>query len=105
MQREWNRYFREHDMDAFLDRYPADKTNLHERLSEMFHFDRRIYVVAPRLQHLVTPLLDHLDTSVENGKVTLILNCNGVLTGYGLPLDPIQPEPFLRLVDMVTEEN
>ena len=70
-------------MDAFMDYYPTKEGNLTERLSEMFHFDRRGYIVGKSLQKAIISLLDGLDTSAsEEGSVDTVVNEEGVLIGY-----------------------
>lgn len=65
-----------------MDKYPTTEKNLPERLSEMFHFDRRLYLVGPELGEAVIPLIDELDASAKTkGKINLILNNGGVLKG------------------------
>ncbi len=79
----WNAQFDTCAMDAFMDYYPTKKENLPERLSEMFHFDRRGYIVAKQLQKAIIPLLDRLDASgAEEGSVDTVVNDRGVLAGY-----------------------
>ena len=78
IQKEWNAYFRDHNMDAFMDRYPTTVETLPERLSEMFHFDRRLYIVAESLQDNIIPLLDEVE---GEGSVNMIMNEEGKLVG------------------------
>tara|TARA_Y100000310_G_scaffold286539_1_gene310831 strand:+ start:74 stop:454 length:381 start_codon:yes stop_codon:yes gene_type:complete len=83
LQREWNAYFTQEGLDAFLDRYPTKEEQLPERLSEMFHFDRRAYIVGNRLQEAIIPLLDHVEKSAaDDGRVTVVLNRGGEFWGY-----------------------
>lgn len=83
LQKEGNAYFRKANIDAFLARYPATTETLPERLSEMFHFDRRFYICAEALSSAILPLVDVVDVSADTAKkVTVIVNRNGVLTGY-----------------------
>lgn len=78
----WNAFFRLHSIDAMMERYPTTVALLPERLSEMFHFDRRLYLVAPDLQRAVLPMLDVLDAaSQRSGSVDVIVNRDGVLSG------------------------
>ncbi len=77
VQREWNLFFKEKGMDAFMDKYPTTEKNLPERLSEMFHFDRRIYLIGPELSKAIIPLLD----SVEGNSVNVVMNEDGVMKG------------------------
>ena len=80
LQSEWNVYFEKKGMDAFMDKYPTTVETLPERLSEMFHFDRRAYLVGPELQEAIIPLLDNVDDSAKKkGNVNLVVNKNGVL--------------------------
>ena len=82
VQREWNLFFKEKGMDAFMDKYPTTEENLPERFSEMFHFDRRIYLVGHELGEAVNSLVDELDESAKTkGKVNLVFNIGGVLKG------------------------
>lgn len=83
--REWNARFRERGIDASMDFYPTTEKNLPERLSEMFHFDRRGYVVGKELQKRIVPLLDRLDGKAQRQKkVDWVLNRKGVMTGFWL---------------------
>jgi len=82
IQAQWNAYFKKEGIDAFMDRYKTSVENLPERLSEMFHFDRRMYLVGSDLQEAIIPLLDELDEMAQNkGKVNVILNRKGVFSG------------------------
>ena len=94
--REWNSYFREQGMDASMERYPASTENLPERLSEMFHFDRRLYLVSDALGEAIIPLLDAVDALAQN-KVNVVVNKNGIMTGYykesPSPLTLIEKDP------------
>ena len=74
----WNHAFSEGGIDAFMDRYPTTKENLPERLSEMFHFDRRGYVIGAALQEEIIPLLDDTDGS---DRVNTVWNDGGVMKG------------------------
>ena len=79
----WNAQFAEKDLDAALSRYPTTAGELPERLSEMFHFDRRGYIVGKGLTEAIIPLLDSLDsTATEEGSVDTVCNKDGVMTGY-----------------------
>ena len=73
---KWNAYFEEKGIDAFIDKYPTTIETIPERLSEMFHFDRRAYIVGDNLQEEVIPLLDESES-----KVNLIINDGGVMRG------------------------
>lgn len=77
LQAQWNRFFASHGMDAFMDKYPTTKAHIPERLSEMFHFDRRLYLVGADLQEVIVPFLD----ASEKKKVDTVLNRGGVLHG------------------------
>ncbi|MDD3897199.1 MAG: hypothetical protein PHU04_05200 [Candidatus Peribacteraceae bacterium] len=77
VQAEWNRFFAARGMDAFMGRYPAKREQLPERLSEMFHFDRRLYLVGADLGTAIVPLIDFS----EEKKVDIVLNRGGVLHG------------------------
>jgi shikimate 5-dehydrogenase len=79
----WNRLFRVRRIDASMDRYACSAATLPERLSEMLHFDRRGYIVTFPLQQAILPLLDRLDPSaLEQGRVDIVVNDDGVLTGH-----------------------
>lgn len=82
-KRYFNHRFEEEDIDAFLDHYPTKPEELPERLSEMFHFDRRGYIVADALSEAIIPLLDQIDGGVGD-RVTLVMNRGGILTGYAI---------------------
>ena len=79
----WNRQFVQKGLDAALSRYPTQTTELPERLSEMFHFDRRGYIVGKGLTEAIIPLLDSIDASaMEEGSVDTVLNRGGIMTGF-----------------------
>jgi len=78
----WNAQFKDKGIDAFMDSYPTKEKELPERLSEMFHFDRRGYIIGNPLQEAIIPLLDQLDSSVGEGRVDFVANTGGVMTGY-----------------------
>ena len=80
--KEWNARFRAQGMDASMDVYPTTKKNLPERLSEMFHFDRRGYIVGKDLSKAIIPLLDHVETAARRKGITFVRNEGGVLKGY-----------------------
>lgn len=75
----WNKRFLDEGLDAFLDHYPTKEEELPERLSEMFHFDRRGYIVGKALQKAIVPLLDRLE---GEGSASVVVNRGGVLMGY-----------------------
>ncbi|MAE68789.1 hypothetical protein CL635_03220 [bacterium] len=84
-KRWWNSRFTEEGLDAFMDNYPTKESELPERLSEMFHFDRRGYIVGKALQEAIIPLLDHIDdTAAGEGRVDFVANTGGIMTGYAL---------------------
>lgn len=81
----WNARFLKEGLDAYMDSYPTKERELPERLSEMFHFDRRGYIVGKPLQIAIIPLLDRIDASAEGeGRVDFVVNNGGVMTGYFL---------------------
>ena len=87
LQAEWNAYFSEHGIDAFMDRYPCKREQIPERLSEMFHFDRRLYILSPSLRDTVAPLLDRAD----GNHVDVIINKDGIQSG--MYCDAIEKTP------------
>lgn len=86
--REWNAAFRKQRKDAVLVLYPTTIQNLPERLSEMFHFDRRGYIVGDDLARAVIPLLDHVEDTARRKGVTYVENRRGVLVGTRRKKDP-----------------
>jgi hypothetical protein len=68
-------------MDATMNIYPTTKRNLPERLSEMFHFDRRLYVVGENLSKVIIPLLDEVEEEARRRGVNVVENRGGVLRG------------------------
>lgn len=91
IRKQWNDLIREQGIDGFFDFYRTkDRSDLELRLSEMFHLERRGYIVDPALQTLVVPLLDRIDASSQkSGRVDTVVNERGVLAGYFCPtLDP-----------------
>jgi shikimate 5-dehydrogenase len=97
VQSQWNAFFAKEGMDAFMDKYPTTVATLPERLSEMFHFDRRLYLVGKPLQEAIIPLLDALDQSAEEGGVDCVVNNGGVLTGYRVQDNECTPLEVLRV--------
>ena len=82
-KRYWNHRFLEEGTSAFFDHYPTKLEELPERLSEMFHFDRRGYIVGNGLQEAIIPLLDAVDAFARgDGRVSVVCNRGGILTGY-----------------------
>lgn len=81
VQKEWNRHFAREGIDATMNIYPTTKENLPERLSEMFHFDRRAYIVGKDLSRAIAPLLDVVDATTRRRGVGLVWNEGGVLIG------------------------
>lgn len=81
--RYFNQRFSAEQLDAYMAKYPCGVGELPERLSEMFHFDRRGYVVGSQLQQDIMPLLDVLDGgATKEGRVDTVVNNSGVLGGY-----------------------
>ncbi|MFH0851637.1 MAG: hypothetical protein V1876_02710 [Candidatus Peregrinibacteria bacterium] len=79
--KEWNAAFREQGIDASMDFYPTTAENLLERLSEMFHFDRRGYIVGKDLSKAVIPLLDTVEPAARRRGVEFVRNDGGILNG------------------------
>lgn len=79
--KEWNAAFRKKGMDASMDVYPTTEKNLPERLSEMFHFDRRGYIVSKDLSKAIIPLLDHVEPDARKRGVAFVRNEGGLLCG------------------------
>ncbi|HAI98476.1 TPA: hypothetical protein DCL30_02940 [Candidatus Peribacteria bacterium] len=96
--RKWNAYFRLQGMDAFMDRYPATARQLPERLSEMFHFDRRLYIVGKSLQKVILPLLDGVDSFAKGG-VDCVVNEGGILRGYWVGEGLDDPERVMEWME------
>ncbi len=91
--------FRERGMDASMHRYPASAGELPERLSEMLHFDRRLYLVGPALRHAVLPLLDRVDDRARvAGKADVVVNRGGVFTGFFVDGDTDPDRVLAKLV-------
>jgi len=86
--KEWNAAFREKGVDASMDLYPTTAQNLPERLSEMFHFDRRGYLVGEDLAEAIIPLLDRVEPQARGRGVKFVWNDGGVLVGTHYPRDP-----------------
>lgn len=94
--KEWNEYLRENGIDGSMDRYPCTKETLQERLSEMVHFDRRGYVVAPALQQQITVLMDVIDASARKKKIVdTVVNDQGILTGHFCGTDEVRKRLWL----------
>ena len=94
----WNKYLLEEGSGGSMVHYPTTAQTLPERLSEMFHFDRRLYVVDPALQFEVMKFLDEVSTEAKKqGRVNLIRNRGGVLQGHYVDT-PEHPENALRLL-------
>lgn len=98
VQREWNRYFTAKNLDATLTYYPATEATLPERLSEMYHFDRRAYIVGSALNETIMPYMDCLHASAaEEGRVNLVVNRNGALEGRWVN-DVLKIESVIQLI-------
>lgn len=83
LQRSWNAYFEAENIDAFLDYYPTTEATIPERLSEMYHFDRRAYIVGFSLTEAILPYVDVLRaTAAEQGSANLLYNRGGVIEGW-----------------------
>ncbi len=89
----WNRRFREEGRDADMVRYPTTVETLPERLSEMFHFDRRGYILAPALRVAIAPLLDIVDGQAT---VDTVWNDHGILRGFRFELRGALTEDLLE---------
>ena len=102
VQKEWNAHFAGQGIDAFMDRYPTTVDQLPERLSEMFHFDRRMYLVGHELNEVIVPLLDTVtEAAAKEGKVHLIINAGGVLAGHALAVCSItEVQKLLAVIDL-----
>lgn len=75
--------FAREGIDASFAFYRTSVNDLPLRLSEMFHLERRGYIVAPELQKAIVPLLDSIDNSAnERGVVDTVVNEGGVLVGF-----------------------
>ena len=81
----WNNLFEKEGIDAFMDRYKTKESEIPERLSEMFHFDRRGYIVGDDLQEVIIPYLDEVEEGVS--KIDTINNKGGILYGHYLSGD------------------
>lgn len=79
--KQWNDDFRSRGIDVTMEHYPTTEKNLPERLSEMYHFDRRLYIVAIPLQKAIIPFLDLLSPAARRRGVQIVINDNGVLKG------------------------
>ena len=85
LQKKWNAYFLKEGIDAFVDKYPTTPQLIPKRLSEMFHFDRRWYIVSSELSQAILEYMDQLDTSASSsGRINFVLNKNGIFIGYFL---------------------
>ncbi|MFH0770516.1 MAG: hypothetical protein V1926_04015 [Candidatus Peregrinibacteria bacterium] len=79
--KEWNERFRKQGIDATMEEYPATEKNLPERLSEMFYFDRRMYLVSSDLSCVLLRFLDEVTPMARKRGVRVVENRGGVLTG------------------------
>lgn len=86
LQSAWNAWLEQHDIDGFADRYPTSVDMIPERLSEMFHFDRKLYVIAPDLRREVATYLDRFD----HDEPDVIVNERGVLHGVRIGIDDME---------------
>ncbi len=79
----WNQAFSHGKNSAFFDCYRTKTiADLELRLSEMFHLERRGYVIADDFSVTIIPLLDIIDASAKNaGRVDTVVNRGGVLSG------------------------
>ena len=90
---KWNAYFEEKGIDAFIDKYPTTQETLPERLSEMFHFDRRAYIVGDSLQEEIVELLDEAEP-----KMNFVINDRGVMSGIWIESDFEDAETVLARI-------
>jgi len=94
--RSWNAYLRTAGFDACMVRYTATEDSLLERLSEMFHYDRRLYVLAPDLRASIIPFLDRCELHCLPA---VIVNDGGVLCGLSVSEHVLlDPAACLRLL-------
>lgn len=105
LQRTWNAYFEAEGIDAFLDYYPTTEDTIHERLSEMYHFDRRAYIVGSALTEAILSYVDVVHPSAEQalrqgsgqGSANLLYNRGGVVEGWHIE-DMSDPEKVLAIL-------
>ena len=97
LQSEWNAYFTKNDIDAFMNKYPTTPSTIPERLSEMFHFDRRAYVVGPVLAKHIAPHLDNVDCPED--AINFVVNIGGVFHGRCID-DPFKIEEVLATITL-----
>ncbi len=88
LQSRWNQFFAKQGIDAFCARYAATPQLLPERLSESFHFDRRLLIVAPGLRKAIIPLLDECDVDCVKEGPTVVENRGGVFVGHMWAVEP-----------------
>ncbi len=98
-RKRWNQLFLDRGIDAFFDFYPTRTSqDLELRFSEMFLHERRGYLLTESLQISAVKLLDIPDASViRSGKVDVVVNDGGVLTGYFIGESAAHTAETLRL--------
>ncbi len=80
--RLWDAWIAKRHLDAGVTHYPTSVALLPERMSEMFHFDRRAYLLHPSLGQAIFPLLDVIHAEGDAAPVDLVVNRGGVFHGY-----------------------
>ena len=92
----WNALLKKEGIDGFFDFYrTTGSQDLATRLSEMFLLERRGYLIDVPLQEATVPLMDFLAPSVQNGRVDVVKNERGVLTGHYV--GETTPETILKM--------
>ncbi len=76
-------FINKQQLDVSFDYYQTKPSELHERLSEMWHHDRRGYLLAEQLQQAIIPLLDEC----KYERVNVIVNNKGRMIGAWLDID------------------
>ncbi|MDA1208483.1 MAG: hypothetical protein O2904_00430 [bacterium] len=95
LQSHWNTYFDKCNIDAFINKYPTTVSTIPERLSEMFHFDRRMYFIGPSLRLCICQYLDGIDCPEEH--INCVVNIGGVFYGRCVD-DPFNIEEVLATI-------
>lgn len=89
LQRAWNAYFATKKIDAFLDYYPTTEATIPERLSEMYHFDRRAYIIGPDVSDAIRVYVDVFPQEKQTAaglrveeRINFLCNRDGVFEGW-----------------------
>jgi hypothetical protein len=79
----WNHYFLAHNMPCSMHKYPTVPSAIVERLSEMFTYERALYIISVPLQSSIAAACDRVDTT---DLPNMVINIRGVLCATFCPV-------------------